>query len=125
MVRIKRAYEAPARADGYRALVDRLWPRGMKKEAVRLDVWAKDLAPSPALRTWFGHDPDRFREFARRYQLELRAAPARALLADLTHRAARGTVTLVYGSRDEQHNGAVVLREVIEDALRSQVPQAR
>ncbi len=122
MVRIKRAYDAPARADGYRVLVDRLWPRGIKQEALRLDAWAKDLAPSPALRTWFGHEPERFREFARRYHAELRAPSARALLADLTRRAAHGTVTLVYGARDEEHNGAVVLRDAIEDALRSHAP---
>lgn len=116
MVRIRRAYEEPAPLDGYRVLVDRLWPRGLKKEALRLDLWAKDLAPSPALRRWFGHDPARFREFAERYRAELRAAPARALLAELARRAAGGTVTLVYGARDEEHNGAVVLRDAIQDA---------
>jgi uncharacterized protein YeaO (DUF488 family) len=119
MVRIKRAYEAPANVDGYRVLVDRLWPRGVKKEALRLDLWAKDLAPSPSLRRWFGHDPDRFREFVRRYATELRRDPAATLLADLTRRAAHGTVTLVYGARDEEHNGAVVLRDEIMDALRT------
>ena len=99
--------------DGYRVLVDRLWPRGVKKEALRLDLWAKDLAPSPSLRRWFGHDPDRFREFVRRYATELRRGPAATLLADITRRAAHGTVTLVYGARDEEHNGAVVLRDEI------------
>jgi uncharacterized protein YeaO (DUF488 family) len=118
MVRIRRAYEEASPSDGYRVLVDRLWPRGVKKESLRLDLWAKDLAPSPALRQWFGHDPARFRDFARRYHAELRASPARELLADLTRRAAAGPVTLVYGARDEQHNGAVVLRDVIADALR-------
>ncbi len=119
MVRTKRAYEKPARGDGYRVLVDRLWPRGVKREAARLDQWAKDLAPSTALREWFGHDPARFGEFVRRYHAELRAEPARALLAELEARAARGTVTLVYGARDEEHNGAAVLRDAIEDALRT------
>ncbi len=119
MVRIKRAYERAERGDGYRVLVDRLWPRGVKKEALRLDLWAKDLAPTPELRRWFGHDAGRFREFARRYHAELRAPPARALLADLARRAARGTVTLVYGARDEEHNGAVVLRDLLEETLRS------
>ncbi len=118
MVQIKRAYEKASRTDGYRVLVDRLWPRGVKKEALPLDAWAKDIAPSPELRRWFGHDPARFDEFARRYHVELRAGPARARLADLTRRAATGTVTLVYGARDEEHNGAVVLRDAIEDALR-------
>jgi uncharacterized protein YeaO (DUF488 family) len=119
MVQTKRAYERPAASDGFRVLVDRLWPRGVKKEALRLDLWAKELAPSPALRRWFGHEPDRFREFAERYHAELRAGPARALLAELTRRSARGTVTLVYGARDEHHNGAIVLREAIEEALRA------
>lgn len=118
MVRIRRAYEEPAPSDGYRVLVDRLWPRGVKKEALQLDLWARDLAPSPALRRWFGHDSARFREFARRYHAELRADTARALLAELARRAAGGTVTLVYGARDEEHNGAVVLCDAIAAALR-------
>ncbi len=118
MVKLKRAYEKASRTDGYRVLVDRLWPRGVKKEALPLDVWAKDIAPSPELRRWFGHDPARFREFARRYHGELRAGAARERLADLTRRAATETVTLVYGARDEEHNGAVVLRDALEDALR-------
>ncbi|HEX9051445.1 MAG TPA: DUF488 family protein [Anaeromyxobacter sp.] len=119
MVRIRRAYERATPDDGYRVLVDRLWPRGVKKDALRVDLWAKDVAPSTALRRWFGHDPARFGEFARRYHAELRAPAARALLADLTRRAGRGAVTLVYGARDEEHNGAVVLRDAIEDALRA------
>ncbi len=122
MVQIKRAYEQPVRTDGERVLVDRLWPRGVRKEALRLDRWAKELAPSPALRKWFGHDPARFRDFARRYHVELRHDPARSLLADVSRRAARGTGTLVDGARDEEHNGAVVLRDAIEDALRSHAP---
>ncbi len=115
MVRIKRAYDEPEPDDGYRVLVDRLWPRGVAKAAARLDLWAKDLAPSPELRRWFGHEPGRFREFARRYHGELRAGPARAILADLARRAARGTVTLVFGARDRDHNGAVVLRDLLDD----------
>ncbi|GEJ57756.1 DUF488 domain-containing protein [Anaeromyxobacter diazotrophicus] len=118
MVRIKRAYEDAAADDGYRVLVDRLWPRGVKKEALRLDLWAKDLAPSPALRRWFGHDPARFREFARRYAAELRRGPAPALLQELARRAARGHVTLVHGARDEEHNGAVVLRDALVEDVR-------
>ncbi len=117
-INIKRAYEPAASADGYRVLVDRLWPRGVKKEGARLDAWARELAPSPGLRRWFGHDPARFAEFTRRYTRELRAGDARAGLAELTRRATRGTVTLVYGARDELHNGAVVLRDLLEDALR-------
>ena len=117
MVKTKRAYEPAARADGRRVLVDRLWPRGVTKQAARLDLWAKDLAPSPALRKWFGHDPDRFAAFSVRYRQELAREPARAAFEELLGRAARGTVTLVYGARDEAHNGAVVLRQEIESAL--------
>ncbi len=117
MVTTKRAYEPASRSDGFRVLVDRLWPRGVAKGAAHLDLWAGDLAPSPELRKWFGHDPARFRAFAARYQRELTRSPARELLDDLTRRAARGTVTLVYGARDEAHNGAVVLKQEIEVAL--------
>jgi uncharacterized protein YeaO (DUF488 family) len=119
MVRIKRAYEEPASEDGYRVLVDRLWPRGARRDRLRLDLWAKDLAPTPELRRWFGHDPARFAEFARRYHAELRREQARSLLDALAQRAAHGPVTLVYGARDERHNGAVVLRDAIQDALRA------
>ncbi len=122
MVKVKRAYEKATPGDGYRVLVDRLWPRGVKKEALPLAAWAKQIAPTPELRRWFGHEPARFREFARRYHAELRAGPARAALDDLTRRSAHGTVTLVYGARDELHNGAVVLRDAIEDALREHAP---
>ena len=117
-VRIKRAYQEPAPGDGRRVLVDRLWPRGVSKQALRLDAWAKELAPSDALRRWFGHEPARFAEFTRRYTRELRSGPGAEALAELSRRAARGTVTLVYGAHDEAHNGAVVLRDLIEDALR-------
>ncbi len=122
MIRLKRAYEAPAPQDGHRVLVDRLWPRGVSKDALRLDAWLRDLAPSAALRRWFGHDPARFAEFARRYQAELQREPARALLADLARRAARGPVTLVYAARDPDHNDAVVLRDLLEEALRPPAP---
>jgi uncharacterized protein YeaO (DUF488 family) len=97
MVQIKRAYEVPARRDGYRVLIDRLWPRGVRKEASALDAWAKELAPSDRLRRWFGHDPDRWRDFTTRYRRELRAPAAQAVLADLAARAASGGVTIVYG----------------------------
>jgi uncharacterized protein YeaO (DUF488 family) len=117
-LRIERAYEKPERSGGYRVLVDGLWPRGVRRGALHLDAWARELAPSPALRRWFGHDPARFPEFARRYARELHAGPGATALADLARRAAHGTVTLVYGARDEQHNNAAVLRDLIEDALR-------
>jgi uncharacterized protein YeaO (DUF488 family) len=116
-VRIKRAYEPASQRDGFRVLVDRLWPRGVRKADLRLDAWLKDVAPSAELRRWFGHEPERFREFAARYRRELRSGPAAEALADVVTRASEGPLTLVYGAHDETHNGAVVLRAVIEAAL--------
>lgn len=118
MLRLKRAYEAPAKGDGHRVLVDRLWPRGLRKEEAQIDEWLKELAPSDALRKWFGHDPDRFAEFRERYARELEQPEARALLDALAHRAARGRVTLVYAAHDEEHNNAVVLADAITSASR-------
>jgi uncharacterized protein YeaO (DUF488 family) len=117
MVKTKRAYEPASRADGFRVLVDRLWPRGVTKQAARIDLWAKDLAPTPELRKWFGHEPDRFAAFSVRYRQELARGAARAALEGLIREASRGTVTLVYGARDEVHNGAVVVKHEIESAL--------
>jgi uncharacterized protein YeaO (DUF488 family) len=114
-VRVKRAYEPAERSDGYRILIDRLWPRGVSHERARLDAWERDLAPSAALRTWFGHEPDRFDEFRNRYIEELRGE--RALLSELRRRARRGTLTLVYSARDTHRNDAVVLAEVIRAGL--------
>lgn len=119
---IKRAYEPPADGDGYRVLIDRLWPRGVRKDAARIDVWAKDLAPSTELRAWFGHDPVRWDEFRRRYARELRAPAAAALLDDLTRRARRGTVTLVYAAKDAEHSNAAALRSRIARRLRGVAP---
>jgi uncharacterized protein YeaO (DUF488 family) len=120
MIRLKRVYESAVGSDGYRVLVDRLWPRGLRKEEVQLNDWLKDVAPSAALRGWFGHDPGRFRGFCARYRRELRRPAAQRLLDDLAHRAARGTVTLIYSARDPQQNNAVVLAKHlarrIEDA---------
>jgi uncharacterized protein YeaO (DUF488 family) len=113
-VHLKRAYEPPDPSDGYRVLVDRLWPRGERKEALALDEWLKDLAPSDELRRWFGHDPARWDEFRTRYRAELKAPENRAALADLAARARAGRLTLVYGAKDEEHNNAVVLREILE-----------
>src|SRR5512146_177884 len=112
-IHIKRAYDPPSRSDGKRILVDRLWPRGVKKEALALDGWMKDVAPSPALRTWFGHKPERFEEFRKRYRAELKQHAE--LVAELRGLAKTGTLTLVYGARDEVHNGAVVLREMLAE----------
>jgi uncharacterized protein YeaO (DUF488 family) len=117
MVRLKRAYEPAGPHDGYRVLVERLWPRGVRKLDLRLDAWLKDVAPSDGLRRWFGHDPARFGEFAARYRRELKRSPAAEALADLVRRASTGTVMLIYAARDETYNGAVVLREEIEAAV--------
>lgn len=117
MVHLKRAYEPVAPGDGHRVLVERLWPRGLRKEQAHLDEWLKEIAPSDSLRKWFHHDPGRWTEFERRYLRELQAEPARAAIADLVRRAEAGTLTLVYSSRDEQHNNAVVLKRVLERRL--------
>jgi uncharacterized protein YeaO (DUF488 family) len=110
-VRIKRAYEPAEPGDGYRVLIDRVWPRGVSRETAHLDEWARDLAPSTGLRTWFGHEPERFAEFRTRYRDEL-AARAEQVEA-LCRRAADGPVTIVYGARDREHNNAVVLAELL------------
>jgi len=110
-LRIQRVYVPPAAEDGARILIDRLWPRGVKKEALALHGWQKDLAPSTALRQWFGHDPARWEEFRRRYRAELAGRePALAALREL---ARARVVTLVYAAYDEAHNNAVVVREVL------------
>ena len=111
-VRIKRAYEKASREDGLRVLVDRLWPRGLSRAHAGADLWLKELAPSPALRRWFGHDARRWNGFRRRYRAELARRPeALRLLRDLRR---RGPLTLLYAARDEVHNNAVVLRDTLE-----------
>jgi uncharacterized protein YeaO (DUF488 family) len=110
-VRIKRAYEPSEDADGSRVLIDRIWPRGISHEQARLDDWARELAPSAALRIWFGHDPARFAEFRRRYLIELLAHEPK--VRELRGIARQGTLTLVYGARDTEHNDAVVLAELV------------
>ena len=110
-IRLKRAYDPPESADGKRILVDRLWPRGVSKSQVKLDDWLKDIAPSNELRKWFGHDPDRWTEFCRRYRAELEGHSD--MLNDLRRLAREGTLTLIYAARDEAHNEAVVLRNVL------------
>ena len=110
-VRLKRAYEPAAEGDGTRILVDRLWPRGVSKADAALDRWLKEIAPSTGLREWFGHDPARWQEFRRRYKQELQQHAAE--LEELRALARHGTVTLLYGARDEEHNDAVVLRDVL------------
>jgi uncharacterized protein YeaO (DUF488 family) len=112
LIKVKRAYVQAAPEDGFRVLVERLWPRGLKKEAVPLDLWLKDIAPSPELRRWFGHDPAKWEEFCRRYGIELAARPAAVQL--LREKLRQGQVTLVYGARDQEHNAAVALKIFLE-----------
>ena len=111
MIRVKRTYERKAPGDGQRVLVDRLWPRGLKKEAVAVDAWMKDVAPSAPLRRWFGHRVDRWEEFRRRYAEELARNPS--AWEPLLAASRRGTVTLLYSAHDTLHNGAVVLRDYL------------
>jgi uncharacterized protein YeaO (DUF488 family) len=113
---LKRAYEMPAEEDGFRVLVDRVWPRGRSREALRLDAWLKEIAPSGELRKWFSHDPQRWEEFKRRYFAELDRC--REGVEELLSRAQKGRVTLVFGARDIRHNNAVALKEYLEGALR-------
>ncbi len=115
MIKIKRAYEPPARDDGRRFLVDRLWPRGIKKESLDVEAWLKDVSPSNELRHWFGHDPAKWDEFRRRYDAALDAEPE--AWQPLIEAARKGTITLVYSAKDETHNNAVALKEYLERHL--------
>ena len=108
-LKIKRVYEQPAKGDGKRILVDRLWPRGLTKEKASIDLWLKDIAPSTELRKWFGHDPDKWKEFQTRYHQELKNN--KEPVATLREQLNKGVVTLVYGAKDEEHNEALVLKE--------------
>ena len=114
-LRIKRVYEQPAKEDGKRILVDRLWPRGLTKEKASIDLWLKDIAPSTELRKWFGHDPDKWQEFKKRYHQELKKNKEQVSL--LKEQMKRGIVTLVYGAKDELHNEALVLKESLATNL--------
>lgn len=110
-VTLKRAYDPPARTDGKRILVDRLWPRGLTKDKARIDVWLKDVAPSTELRKWFGHDPEKWTEFAKRYRAELKGNPA---LSELKALAREGNISLIYAARDQVHNEASVLKDILD-----------
>jgi uncharacterized protein YeaO (DUF488 family) len=110
-IKLKRAYDTAGSSDGTRVLIDRLWPRGVRKEDAAIDLWAKDLAPSTALRRWFGHDPARWREFRRRYSQEIHQHRDR--LGELRALAQEGRITLVFAAHDKVHNDAVVLREIL------------
>jgi uncharacterized protein YeaO (DUF488 family) len=112
---LKRAYEEPDSSDGFRVLVDRLWPRGKKKADLRLDAWLKDIAPSTELRKWFGHDPKRWLEFCERYKAELKSPKLRKIIADTVQAAEkRSTITLIYAAKDTEHNEAVVLQALFK-----------
>jgi uncharacterized protein YeaO (DUF488 family) len=111
-ISLKRAYEKPSRTDGYRVLVERLWPRGLSKRSAKIDLWTKDLAPSTELRRWFGHDPDKWREFKRRYFRELAGRPAAVESMSKVMRA--GPVTFVFSTREPRFNNAVALKQYLE-----------
>jgi uncharacterized protein YeaO (DUF488 family) len=109
-LKIKRVYDKPAEEDGTRILVDRLWPRGLTKQKAKVDVWLKDIAPSTELRKWFAHDPEKWKEFIKKYKQELHENNEQAAI--LKEYLKQGTVTLVYGARDEVHNEALVIKEL-------------
>ena len=117
MIATKRAYDPSDPSDGYRVLIDRLWPRGLSKTRADLDAWEKDIAPSEGLRRWYGHDPSKWKEFKARYLRELRAPSARVVLDDLVRRARRGRVTLVYASRAAEISNASVIEKKISRRL--------
>jgi uncharacterized protein YeaO (DUF488 family) len=115
VVRVRRVYEEPDPADGVRILVDRLWPRGVRKQDLAHDAWLKDVAPSGDLRTWYGHRPERFEEFARRYRKELRSGPPADALEQLRKKAGSRTLTLITATRDVERSGAAVLAETLRE----------
>ena len=123
MIRTRRAYDPPAPGDGARFLVDRLWPRGVRKEALQLDGWFKELAPSDALRQWFNHDPAKWSEFQRRYFAELEKKPE--TWKEIAAAARRGDVTLLFGAKDTEHNNAVALKKFLERRQGRRGPAAK
>jgi len=123
MIRVKRVYEPAAPSDGARFLVDQLWPRGLKKEAVKLDGWARDVSPSSELRKWFGHDPAKWKEFQRRYCAELDRKPK--TWQPLLQSAGQGELTLLFGARDEEHNNAVALKNYLEKRFKGRLGSRR
>ncbi len=123
MIQTKRAYEPRARGDGRRVLVERLWPRGMKKDDLAADAWLKDVAPSTTLRKWFGHRVERWEEFRRRYRHELDANPA--AWQPMLGEAEAGTLTLLYSAHDTLHNGALVLRDYLNEHASGRAPTRR
>ena len=117
MIQMKRIYEPESPDDGYRVLVDRLWPRGVKKTEAHLDAWDKELAPSTELRKWYGHDPEKWPEFQKRYRQEQQQPESQQILQDLAGRARHGTVTLLYAARAGQISEAAVIRDVLDAML--------
>lgn len=120
-VRIKRIYEPASKSDGFRVLVDRIWPRGVSRAHAQLDLWQKDVAPSTQLRRWFGHKPERWQEFRRRYRAELKANPA---LADLRNLSRQRSITLLYAAHDQKHNHALILQAAIRPSKRQKPARA-
>ena len=116
MLKTKRVYEPSKSSDGTRFLVDRLWPRGIKKEELKMKAWLKDVAPSPELRKWFAHDPAKWNEFQKRYRAELKATPD--AWQPLLEAAKHGDVTLLYSAKDTEHNSAVLLKEFLQEQMR-------
>jgi uncharacterized protein YeaO (DUF488 family) len=119
-IKIKRVYEHPEKDDGLRILVDRLWPRGLTKKKASVDLWLKDIAPSTELRKWFAHDPDKWKRFRARYQTEIRNN--HELIKVLKQKASEGTITLIYGARDQKHNEALVLKQFLEESEQDAAP---
>jgi len=116
-IQLKRAYDPPEETDGERLMVDRLWPRGLRKEAAHLSAWLKDLAPSEELRRWFAHDPSRWLEFQERYRAELRTPEKEDLIRQVAQKALQGKVTLIFAAHDISHNNAVVLKAALEQYI--------
>jgi uncharacterized protein YeaO (DUF488 family) len=114
-IKTKRIYEPYATSDGYRVLTDRLWPRGIKKEGAHINVWMKDVGPSTELRKWFNHEPEKWTQFVKRYQSELKKSLAFKELISLTN--SHKTITLLYGTKDEQHNHALVLKNLLNKSI--------
>ena len=114
MIRVKRIYEQVSKEDGHRVLVDRLWPRGMTKDHAKIDLWLKDIAPSDDLRKWFSHDPKKWNDFKKKYRLELRKKPELILKLKQAEKE-KGTVTLLYSAKDEKHNQAIALNEILQE----------
>ena len=118
-IRAKRVYDSPDREDGYRVLVDRVWPRNLKKETAQIDEWLKSVAPSTELRKWFSHDPDKWPEFKERYFQELRSKPE--IVNQLLDKAANSRLTLLYAAKDREHNNAVCLKDFLEERGKEEI----